>query len=219
MAYTDQQMSKGRLGALSVVIVIHIMLGWAFSAGLAPKFVKHILEPMKVSDIKEAPPPEDEPPPPPEELVEIPPYVPPPDLPIELPPPPVQNVITTQTTVRQDTPAPVVAPAPPAPVAAAPAPVKRVAAKGRRGNTIGEEDYPSASLRAGEEGIVRVRFVIGTDGRVSECAVVESSGHPRLDQRSCEIIQRRWRFEPATEDGKPVAETKTQNVRWQITTR
>src|SRR5690606_7810081 len=106
--------------SLVVVIVIPLLLGWAFSAGLAPKFVKVILEPMKVSDIKETPPPEDEPPPPPEELVEIPPYVPPPDLPIELPPPPVQNVITTQQTVRQveaprvtqPAPAPVVKPAP-----------------------------------------------------------------------------------------------------------
>lgn len=219
MAYTDQQMSKGRAVALGVVIVIHIMLGWAFSAGLAPKFVKTILEPMKVSDIKEAPPPEDEPPPPPEELVEIPPYVPPPDLPIELPPPPTPvQTITTQQAVRQ-TEAAQVAPAPaPAPVAAPPA-VKRVAAKGSRRNTIGEEDYPSASLRAEEEGVTRVRFTIGTDGRVTQCSVIESSGHPRLDQRSCEIIERRWRFEPATENGTPVAETKTQNVRWQITSR
>ena len=217
MAYTDQQMSKGRVVALGVVIVIHIMLGWAFSAGLAPKFVKLIQGPMEVTDIKEAPPPEDEPPPPPEELVEIPPYVPPPDLPIELPPPPTTaQTITTQTTVQTTKPAVVAQPAPPAPVAA---PVKRVAAKGSRRNTIGEEDYPSASLRAEEEGVTRVRFTVGTDGRVSECAVVESSGFPRLDQRSCEIIQRRWRFEPATVDGAPVAETKTQNVRWQITSR
>lgn len=216
MAYTDQQMSKGRVVALGVVIVIHILLGWAFSAGLAPKFVKVILEPMKVSDIKETPPPEDEPPPPPEELVEIPPYVPPPDLPIELPPPPVQNVITTQQTVRQVEAPRVTQPAP-APVVK-PAPV-RVPAKPSRRNTIGEDDYPSASLRAEEEGITRVRFVVGTNGRVSECSVVQSSGHPRLDQRSCDIIQRRWRFDPATEDGRPVTETKTQNIRWQITSR
>lgn len=216
MAYTDQQMSKGRVVALGVVIVIHIMLGWAFSAGLAPKFVKTILEPMKVSDIKEAPPPEDEPPPPPEELVEIPPYVPPPDLPIELPPPPTPvQTITTQQAVKQTEAPRVVQPAPPV---AKPA-VKRVAAKPSRRNTIGEDDYPSASLRAEEEGITTVRYVVGTNGRVEQCTVVKSSGHPRLDERTCDLIQRRFRFDPATADGAPVEETKTQAVRWQITGR
>ncbi|MGK2284862.1 energy transducer TonB [Pedomonas sp. V897] len=215
MAYTDQQMSKGRIGAIVVVVAIHIMLGWAFSAGLAPKFVKLIQGPLEVTDIKEAPPPEDEPPPPPEELVEIPPYVPPPDLPIELPPPPAPPPITTQQTVRQVEPPRVVQPAPAAPVEAKPA-VTRVPAKPSRRNVIGEDDYPSASLRAEEEGVTRVRFVVNAEGRVEQCSVVESSGHPRLDERTCELVVRRFRFEPATENGKPVPETRTQSVKWQI---
>ncbi|MCH8684696.1 energy transducer TonB [Pedomonas mirosovicensis] len=215
MAYTDQQMSKGRIGALSVVIVIHIMLGWAFSAGLAPKFIKLIQGPIEVTEIEEAPPPEDEPPPPPPELEEIPPYVPPPDLPIELPPPPAPPPITSQTTVKQVEPQRVTQPAPPTP-AVAPKPVNRVPAKGSRRNVISEDDYPSASLRAEEEGVTRVRFTINTEGRVSQCSVVESSGHPRLDEKTCDLIQRRFRFDPATADGKPVEETRTQSVKWQI---
>lgn len=199
------------MAALGVVIVIHIGLGWAFSAGLAPKVMQVIRNPMEVLDIKEELPKEEEPPPPPEKLEEIPPYVPPPDLPIELPPPPTtQPTITTQTTVRQDTPQQ---------VQPAPEPVKQVVRKPSvpsKRNVISEEDYPSASLRAGEEGVTVVNYAVTADGRATDCQVVKSSGFPRLDEKACDIIPRRFRFTPATEDGQPVAERKTQNIRWQI---
>lgn len=213
MAYTDQGMSKGRVVALGAVVVIHIGLGWAFSAGLAPQILEVIRNPMEVLDIKE-PVKEEEPPPPPEKLEEIPPYVPPPDLPIDLPPPPATTqTITTQTEVKQEVAPRVVQPAP----APAPAPVARTSAvPDLRRNQISDEDYPSASLRAEEEGVTRARFFITADGRAAQCSVEGSSGFPRLDQKTCELIERRFRFKPATEDGKPVGEWKVQNVKWQI---
>lgn len=216
MAYTDQQMSKGRGVALGVVIVIHILLGWAFSAGLAPKFVKTILKDIEVVEVEEPTPPEEEPPPPPPELDEIPPYVPPPDLPIELPPPPAPPPITTQREIATPEPPRVVQPQAPVVAPPAPRPVAATPAKPSRRNVISEEDYPSASLRAEEEGNVIAKYFITPDGRATQCSVEQSSGFPRLDQKTCELIERRFRFEPATEDGKPVGVWKTQNVRWQI---
>jgi periplasmic protein TonB len=58
--------------------------------------------------------------------------------------------------------------------------------------------------------------VIGTDGKVTSCTVTQSSGFPRLDDATCKIIMRRFRFNPATRDGQPVTDTKTQPVRWQL---
>ena len=42
--------------------------------------------------------------------------------------------------------------------------------------------YPAASIRAEEQGSVRLLLVVGPDGRVMEARVKRSSGFPRLDQ-------------------------------------
>ena len=103
-------------------------------------------------------------------------------------------------------------PAPPAPVAAAPTPATP---KGR-GNAFSDDDFPDASRRAEEAGVTRVSYTVDVDGKVSACTVTQSSGFPRLDDATCKIIMRRFRFNPATRDGRPVQETKTQPVRWQL---
>jgi protein TonB len=211
MAYADEGMSKNRMIAFGLVALLHVGLGYAFVTGLALKAVKAIVNPLETVNVKEEAPPPEEPPPPPPQEVEIPPFVPPPEVTIQsdAPPPPT---ISTQTSVRQITPPVVAPPAPPAPPAIAPQP----ATPRGRGNVMSEDDYPSASRRAEEEGVTRVRYVVGADGRVSSCEVIQSSGFPRLDAATCQIIERRFRFNPATRDGQPVPETKTQPVRWQL---
>jgi protein TonB len=81
---------------------------------------------------------------------------------------------------------------------------------------VSEDDYPDASRRAGEEGITGVRVTVGVDGRVSACSVTRSSGFSRLDERACQIAERRWRFKPATQNGQPVEATINRNYRWQL---
>lgn len=211
MAYADEGMSKNRMVAFGLVALLHVGLGYAFVTGLALKAVKAIVNPLETVNVKdEAPPPEEPPPPPPQE-VEIPPFVPPPEVTIQsdAPPPPT---ISAQI-VRQMAP-PVVSPAPPAPPAPTIAPT--AATPRGRGNVMSEDDYPSASRRAEEEGVTRVRYVVGPNGRVSSCEVIQASGFPRLDAATCQIIERRFRFNPATREGQPVSETKTQPVRWQL---
>jgi protein TonB len=79
------------------------------------------------------------------------------------------------------------------------------------------DDYPSRDLRQGNEGTTAFRVVIGSNGRVSACEVVRSSGHPGLDNATCEAVTARARFEPATdENGAKVVGTYSNSVRWQI---
>jgi len=62
----------------------------------------------------------------------------------------------------------------------------------------------------------RIKFVIDPNGSVSECAVATSSGKPRLDDAACTMVKRRWKYKPATQDGKPVSIQQTANVVFQL---
>ena len=79
------------------------------------------------------------------------------------------------------------------------------------------EDYPAEALAKGEQGTVHFRLSIGTDGRVSQCAVTQSSGHLSLDQTTCRIMSDRARFRPARDaDGKPTTGTAESRVTWRL---
>lgn len=201
--------------SLGIVALLHVALGYAFVSGLALKAVKVVTGPLETFEVVEEKPLEEEPPPPPPELEEIPPYVPPPEVQIEMPaaaPPP----ITIQTTVPTPQPPRVVItpPAPPPPAG----PTQRATPKGRLGASISTDDYPDASIRAEEQGVTQVRYEINEQGRVTpgSCQVTSSSGFDRLDRRTCELVERRFRFNPALQGGQPTRETRTQAVRWQI---
>jgi TonB family protein len=84
-------------------------------------------------------------------------------------------------------------------------------------NRFSDDDYPSASRAQQEEGITRVAYVVGVDGQVSQCEVVQTSGFQRLDDATCSIITRRFRFNPATLNGQPVPERRSQSIRWRLT--
>jgi protein TonB len=209
MAYADQGMSKNRMIALGLVALLHILLGYAFVTGLALKAVKAIVNPLETVNVEEEAPPPDEPPPPPPKDIEIPPFVPPPEVSVAQEAAPT---ITVQQQVQQTAPTVISQPKAEAPALPPPAPATP---KGR-GNVISEDDYPDASRRAEEQGVTRVSYTIDSTGKVSACTVTQSSGSARLDEATCKIIMRRFRFNPATRDGQPVESTKTQPVRWQL---
>ncbi|MFQ3596255.1 MAG: energy transducer TonB [Sphingomonadaceae bacterium] len=208
---------KSKISTWVLVGLLHLVFGYILVSGLAVKVVKSITGPIETINIEDQAPPPDEPPPPPPKLEDIPPYVPPPDVVIETlaPPPPT---ITTQTQVQQTAPVAVAPPAPPAPPAPAPEPKVEITRPSPRGGTVtvGTDDYPSASLRACEQGAVAVQVLVGTDGRVKQCSVAQSSGHPRLDEQTCTVAQRRWRYNPGRENNTPVEMTITQRVRWVV---
>lgn len=205
-------MSKNRQIALVGVALLHVLLGYAIVTGFAISVVKKIMEPLEAVNVKEEAPPPDEPPPPPPKEIEIPPYVPPPEVSIQSDAP--TNSITTQSATPRPEPAPVARPEPVAEAKPVAAPTPATA-RGR-GNVFSDDDFPSASRAAEEEGVTRVSYLIGVDGRVTECQVTQSSGFKRLDDATCNIIQRRFRFNPATREGQPVPERRSQPVRWKL---
>ena len=57
MAYTDQKMSGGKIGAIVIVALIHVALGYAFITGLASNFVKQATQKLDTFNVDEPPPP------------------------------------------------------------------------------------------------------------------------------------------------------------------
>ena len=75
-------------------------------------------------------------------------------------------------------------------------------------------DFPDGRMRAGQEGWVRIDFVIGPDGRVSDPVVVDSWGGPLFEQAALEAALV-WRFE-VPDAAMPRADN-TVEVRFEIT--
>lgn len=88
---------------------------------------------------------------------------------------------------------------------------------GNPSSWVTHHDYPSESLRNGEQGIVAFRLAIGPDGFVQNCTVTEFSGFVRLDALVCPLIKERARFRPATDaEGRPTTGTYSNRVRWMM---
>ena len=78
-------------------------------------------------------------------------------------------------------------------------------------------DYPAAALRSEISGVSRFQATIDTTGRVSDCAIVESSGSAILDQAACRAVMARAQFVPALDRrGKPTTGTYQNAIRWVI---
>jgi len=82
---------------------------------------------------------------------------------------------------------------------------------------ITSEDSPPEALWAWHEGTTRVRYIIGRDGRIRDCTIVQSSGHAELDERSCALLTERGRFHPGLgSDAQPTEDWRIQNITWRI---
>ncbi|MCA3308168.1 MAG: energy transducer TonB [Roseomonas sp.] len=85
------------------------------------------------------------------------------------------------------------------------------AARNRRPN------YPEASRRRGEQGVVRVELLVDPNGRVVDVRLLESSGFSALDAEAVKTV-RDWRFRPAQRAGVPVAGSITTAVHFRLET-
>lgn len=63
--------------------------------------------------------------------------------------------------------------------------------------------YPMASRRAREHGTVVLRVLVNPAGRAQTIELANSSGFSRLDKAARDAVER-WRFVPASQDGRPV---------------
>lgn len=84
---------------------------------------------------------------------------------------------------------------------------------------IRDHDYPHYAFVERKAGTVHLRFTIGVDGRVSDCAVTKSSGVDELDEVTCKLIVKRFRYRPARNArGEPVPTVITGAHVWEIAT-
>lgn len=104
---------------------------------------------------------------------------------------------------------PVAAPTPAAAADAVPAPPTSPQATPARFDAAylnnPEPVYPPASRVRAEEGVVRLRVWVGSDGKPQSVEVVHSSGHSRLDRAAQTTVQQQWRFVPAKRGAEAVA--------------
>jgi protein TonB len=198
--------SGPRGAALIAVIILHIGIVWAFYTGLAGKLIQKVIPPVEIAQI-DKPKDVDKPPPPPPKLEEVKPFVPPPEF-VDIQAAPQQTTAITSTTQTQVAAAPVAAPVQHARTSIAPDPKHPL--------HIGEDYYPDASKRAGEEGRCIVTVTVAADGRITNAAIQQSSGFPRLDEACLKGVKDQ-RMKPATEDGKPVETTAALPIVWKLT--
>ena len=79
-----------------------------------------------------------------------------------------------------------------------------------------DKDYPGKAVQSYRQGNVLTRLVIGTDGRVAECVVVDGS-YPVLDRRTCEVLLSRGRYQPAlSAAGEPVRALAPLRPNWRL---
>jgi protein TonB len=213
MAYADQPtLSPRKVVAIGLVVLLHLILGYAFITGLAFSVIKKAAQDLKVVDVKDQPPPpEQKPPPPPPQQQNVPPP------PMVTQPPIVQTttIAPPMVTVAVAPPAPPVItpsapPAPPAPVVS-----QAASARGDPHTWITNDDYPPAAMREERQGVSGIAWTINEQGRVENCRVTSPSGSPDLDDTACRLMTRRGRYTPAKDQaGNPIRQNQSLKFRW-----
>ena len=224
MSYANATVSPAaRLRAASGVIAIHALLGAGVILGLAATGVIEppgkIIDTFDVRDIPPPPPPTATPEPVEQAYAPI--TAPDPVVRIERDAPVTAEPVTpniADTVVLTPPPRVIEVPGPVATPSLAPS-ISPVGAIPRNGPSgwISTDDYARSDLIREREGTANYRLVVGSDGRVDACEITRSSGHATLDRNTCRLIERRARFDPATNTrGETVVGTYSGSVTWQI---
>ena len=75
-------------------------------------------------------------------------------------------------------------------------------------------DYPTHRYI---EGTAKAELMVGINGRITQCDIVQSAGDAALDKATCRNLSRRARFIPAKNDiGEAVSGTYSVTTRWEI---
>ncbi|HEY0198031.1 MAG TPA: energy transducer TonB [Rhodanobacter sp.] len=114
------------------------------------------------------------------------------------------------------------APPPPPAVAAQATPSETSAASAGGGQTSDAvllkavpARFPTAAMRARQEGWVTVSFTVGTDGRTGDVKVLESQPRRVFDRAAMDAVEK-YRFTPAMKDGVAVSSTKQQRIEFKL---
>lgn len=64
--------------------------------------------------------------------------------------------------------------------------------------------YPTTAVRSNQEGWVEVTFTVTPEGNVDDVKVVDAEPRHVFDRAAVEAVSR-WKYQPATQDGAPIA--------------
>lgn len=94
-------------------------------------------------------------------------------------------------------------------------PVFRAARPNPRYADALQPGYPPGMIREEREGVVTVRILVGTDGRVKALEPVRADAPAFLEATRKQALAK-WRFLPATRDGAPVESWREMTVRFEL---
>ncbi|MEX1829951.1 energy transducer TonB [Luteibacter sp. CQ10] len=75
--------------------------------------------------------------------------------------------------------------------------------------------YPTAALRANQEGWVDVELTVGTDGAVSNVTVTDAQPRHVFDRSAIDAVSK-WEFKPAMRNGEPMAVTLRRRLQFNL---
>lgn len=198
---------------LVLVIAMHSAALGALALMKGPEIQRRIFGPTTVYQIPEPqdPPPAAQPEPQrdrpvaisqPRRIIDVPLSPPPIDArPADPPLPPLRQADPAPATpIREQPPA---------------APVRIAARIDPRHAGALQPPYPGSEQRAQRGGTVRVRVTIGADGRVQAVERLSATSDAFWEATRRQALER-WRFRPATEDGRPVESVKEMTVIFRI---
>jgi periplasmic protein TonB len=210
-----------RPGSAAAVILIHGTVIGAVLLAKGESIIRHVYTPIELIDVRDPPPPPPPPPPTDDPVVQQQRSVidqPPPLNDIRPPTPPVTGDPPDHppdlgsTVGGDDTYHPPQQPPVDPPRQPPPAPV-RVEAQMISGDL--QPPYPTSEQRMEREGVVVIRVTIGANGRVIGAEKVRATSDAFYDATE-RHARARWRFRPATLDGRPIEGHKTLTVRFRL---
>lgn len=204
------EQKSGSPTGFALVVAAHLAALGALALAKGPEFIRELNPPLVITpiDLPVEPPPAD---------------------PVEPRPQPQQpstmTVAPTPTPVPTPFPSAQPTPFPPPQPQSQPGPERYAEARvelpplvRREAELLGRDlqpPYPTTEQRAQRGGVVRIRVTIGADGRVSAVERVSATSDAFWRATERQALSR-WRFRPATVDGRPVETTKVITVTFRI---
>lgn len=89
--------------------------------------------------------------------------------------------------------------------------------KNSPGNWARSSDYPESALASGGQALINFMLLIDSNGTPVKCIVQRGTAAKSFRDRSCELLLRRARFDPAINaEGRPVSSYYLNKIRWII---
>jgi protein TonB len=175
------------LPSIAMVVVLHIVVGYALVTGLARKVIEVMKQPIETKIIEEIkkPPPDVPPPPPPKLAAPPPPFIPPPEINIQMP------TITQAPTITAVTTTP---PPPGPPPVAHPQVTQPAIRREYKASYRVEPTFPRQAISQGMSGQVIAWVHVAPNGTVTNVEIKTSTN--RIFDREVVRALSQWKFNP-----------------------